>query len=195
MLNFYPLCAQRVPRPSNHAKWLPTQHLRVCIRSVLTRPKSIARVCNINLLYEQTVRDVAAGTCIAWMEKHRQAMGSIERREQALGWLQQTFVAWRRETREQAPRNNNMSQLRHVSHLFLCQVRVRPNREPCIPLVLCNREEGHRRRHVLAVTASPKAPIVINLNRTEAVAGDPRDRPVDRPRRVRTGRRLRANAT
>ena len=54
----------------------------------------------------QTVRDVAAGTCGAWMEKHRQAMGSVEQREQALGWLQQTFAAWRRETREQASRRS-----------------------------------------------------------------------------------------
>ena len=57
----------------------------------------------------QTVRDVAAGTCSAWMEKHRQAMGSIEQREQAMGWLQQTFAAWREETHEQASRNSNMS--------------------------------------------------------------------------------------
>ena len=28
----------------------------------------------------QTVRDVAAGTCSVWMEKHRRAMGSIEQR-------------------------------------------------------------------------------------------------------------------
>ena len=61
----------------------------------------------------QTVRDVAAGACGAWMEKHRQAMGSIEQREQALGWLQQTLAAWRRETREQASRNNIMSQYGH----------------------------------------------------------------------------------
>ena len=36
-------------------------------------------------------------------------MGSIEQREQAMGWLQQTFAAWREETHEQASRNSNMS--------------------------------------------------------------------------------------
>ena len=44
------------------------------------------------------------------MEKHRQAMGSIEQREQAMGWLQQTFRAWRKETeetREQAATRRN----------------------------------------------------------------------------------------
>ena len=58
----------------------------------------------------QTVRDVAAGTCSVWMEKHRRAMGSIEQREQAMGWLQQTFAAWRKEAHEQAMQNSNMSQ-------------------------------------------------------------------------------------
>ena len=58
----------------------------------------------------QTVRDVAAGTCGVWMEKHKQATGSVERREQAMGWLQQTFEAWRKETeetREQAAAHPN----------------------------------------------------------------------------------------
>ena len=45
-----------------------------------------------------------------WMEKHRQAMGSSEQREQAIGWLQQTFAAWRMETSEQ--RNNIISSSR-----------------------------------------------------------------------------------
>ena len=48
----------------------------------------------------QTVRDVAAGTCSVWMEKHKQAMSNVEQREQAMGWLQQTFRAWRKETEE-----------------------------------------------------------------------------------------------
>ena len=52
----------------------------------------------------QTVRDVAAGACGAWMEKHRQAMGSIEQREQALGWLQQTFAACGAERPASKPR-------------------------------------------------------------------------------------------
>ena len=44
------------------------------------------------------------------MEKHKQATGSVERREQAMGWLQQTFEAWRKETeetREQAATRRN----------------------------------------------------------------------------------------
>ena len=45
-----------------------------------------------------------------WMEKHRRAMGSIEQREQAMGWMQQTFAAWRKEAHEQAMQNSNMSQ-------------------------------------------------------------------------------------
>ena len=54
----------------------------------------------------QTVRDVAASTCGVWMEKHRQAMGSAEQREQAMGWLQRTFGAWRKEAIQQ--QNNNI---------------------------------------------------------------------------------------
>ena len=49
----------------------------------------------------QTVRDVAAGTCSAWMKKQKQATGSSEQRDSAIGWLQRTFEAWRREIRMQ----------------------------------------------------------------------------------------------
>ena len=77
----------------------------------------------------QTVRDVAAGACGAWMEKHRQAMGSIEQREQAMGWLQQTFAAWRRETREQASRDNNIYMSQSVSTRSLLSRRKRKEQQ------------------------------------------------------------------